>query len=56
MFIRFPIRLRRLAGSKRLLKVGNDIVNVLSADRNPDQIFRDSAVCLLFIAELLMRR
>ena len=54
LFVCFSIGLRRLAGSKRLLKVSDDVVNVLSANRNTDEVFRNPAVCLLFVAELLM--
>ena len=56
LFVSFRIRLRRLACGERLLKIRNDIVNVLSTDRNADKVLRDTAVRLLLVAELLMRR
>ncbi len=56
VLICFCIRLRRLARRKGLLKVRNDVVNVFGADRDTDEVFRDTAIPLLLVAELLMRR
>ncbi len=56
MFICCRVWLCRFARSERLLKVLNDIVNVLSANRNTDEVVRDTAICLFLVAELLMRR
>ena len=56
VFLSFRIRLRRLASRKRLLKVRNNVVNVLCADRDTNEVFCDTAVRLLLVAELLMRR
>ncbi len=47
--ILFRLGLRRLARSKRLFKVGDDIVNVFSPNRDPDQILCDTAIVLLLI-------
>lgn len=48
------IRLRGFTCGKRLLEVGDDIVNVFGPNRNPDQIFGDSAIFLLLLAQLLV--
>lgn len=56
VFICCRVWLCRFARSERLLKVLNDIVNVLSANRNTDEVVRDTAICLFLVAELLMRR
>ncbi len=53
--LRFRVGLCSLARGEGLLKVVDDIVNVLVADRNSDEIFRDTAVGLFFIRELLVR-
>lgn len=49
------VRLCRCAG-KRLLKVGNNVVNVFNAHRNADQVLSHTTVCLLLVRKLLMRR
>jgi hypothetical protein len=43
-----------LGGLERLLEVCNDIVNVLNANRNPDQVLSDSTIGFLFVAQLLV--
>ena len=52
--MRFGLRFGCFARGKGLFKVLYDIVNVLCAHRNPDQILRDPAVSLLLVAELLV--
>lgn len=64
-------RLRRLRSVERLLKVSNDIINMLCANRNSNKVLsrisrithnstrsylRDTRSTLLFIRELLMSR
>lgn len=45
-----------LSRRKRLLKVGNDIVNVLGTDRDADAIFRNARRKTLLLGQLLMGR
>lgn len=40
---------------KRLLEIGNDIVNVLQADGDADEVLGDTAVDPLLLAQLLVR-
>ena len=46
--------MRRLTCAERLLEIGNDVVNVLGADGNPDQILCDTTVDLLLLTELFV--
>ena len=55
LFLSFRVRLRGFARRKGLLKVRNDVVNVLRAYGYPDEIFRHTAVRLLLVAQLLVR-
>jgi hypothetical protein len=48
------IGLRSLAGSETLFEVVDDIVNVLSSDRDTDEVLSDTRVVLLLVAELLV--
>ena len=41
-------------GCKGLFEVGNDVVDVLRANRYPNQIFRHSTATLLLVAQLLV--
>ena len=43
------------ASRKRLLKVGNDVVNMLCSHGYPNEVFRDTAVRLFLIAQLFVR-
>ena len=47
------LRARR---SKRLLEVGNDIINVLGTDRDADEVLRNTTANLFLIRELLVGR
>lgn len=40
--------------SKRLVEVGNDIINMFSPNRYSDKILRDSAIFLFLVAQLFM--
>lgn len=56
-----PRRSRRLSGNsvgglEGLLKVGNDVVNVLGADGDANEVLGDARVLLLLVGELLVRR
>ena len=48
------IDLSRGSGGKGLLKVGNDVVNVLGTDGNADEILSDTRGELLLVGELLV--
>ena len=41
--------------TERLLEVGNNVVDVFIADRNPNQILSHATTDALFFGELLMR-
>lgn len=48
------VRQSSLQSAEGLLKVGNDIVNVLSANRDTDGILGDARIKLLLVAQLLV--
>lgn len=43
-------------GLERLLKISNDVIQVLRANRDADQVLRRARSLLLLVRELLVRR
>lgn len=53
-FISLRVSFGGLTCGKGLLKVVENVINVLGADGNPDEVFGDTAIGLFFIRELLV--
>ena len=53
-FIRCAVSFGGLARGEGLLEVVDDVINVLVADRDPDQVLGDAAVGLFLVRELLV--
>ena len=56
LLLRLRVWFRGLALLEALLKVPDDVVNVLGTDRDADQVLRDAAVGFLRVGQLLVGR